>query len=208
MKSLFITFEGQEGAGKSTQIKLLADFLQAKGHDVILTRDPGGTKIAEEIRHILINRENAALSKETEALLYIASRAQLALEVIWPHLNKGGIVLCDRFADSTVAYQGFGNFLDIGRLAEISSFAVKSLVPDITFLLAIDPAAGLARKAAHKELDRIEAKEMEYHNLVKRGYDYLAAENPQRIITINGELKESEIHEIVKSHLAFYCKSK
>ena len=201
MPPLFITFEGQEGAGKSTQIKMLYDFLLNRGANVILTRDPGGTDIAEKIRRVLKDRGNDAISKKTEALLYIAARAQLVDEVIAPHLAADGIVLCDRFTDSTIAYQGFGNSIDIDRLADISNFASKNLVPDITFLLNISPEAGLARKAVYKELDRIEAKALSYHKAVKAGYDFLAARHPQRIITVDGELAPGEVHEIIKNHV-------
>ena len=198
---MFITFEGQEGAGKSTQIKLAHDYLLSLDFDVIATRDPGGTTIAEKIRHILKDNNNAAISKETEALLYVAARAQLVAEVIRPQLNKGGIVLCDRFTDSTIAYQGFGNSLDVDRLTTINNFATDNLVPDITFLLEIDPAVGLARKSAYKKLDRIEAKALPYHNLVKDGYKYLAEKNPGRIVTIDAAIGVDDIHDVIKDHL-------
>jgi len=198
---MFITFEGQEGAGKSTQIKLAFDYLQSRGMDVVITRDPGGTLIAEKIRHMLKDKSNAAISKETEALLYIAARAQLVSEVIRPQLAKGGIVLCDRFTDSTIAYQGFGNNLDIDRLLAANNFAIDNLVPDLTFLLAIQPAEGLARKSAYKELDRIEAKALTYHNAVKDGYDYLTARHPERIVSIEATASVQEIHSVIKSRL-------
>jgi len=198
---MFITFEGQEGAGKSTQIKLAFDYLLSLGLDVVITRDPGGTIIAEKVRHILKDNSNAAIAKETEALLYIAARAQLVAEVIRPQLAKGGIVLCDRFTDSTIAYQGFGNSLDIDRLLAANNFAIDNLAPELTFLLTIDPAQGLARKAAYKQLDRIEAKELPYHNAVKIGYDYLAARNPGRIVAIDAAIGVQEIHHVIKGHL-------
>jgi len=200
---MFITFEGQEGAGKSTQIKLAFDYLHSLGLDVVITRDPGGTIIAEKIRNILKDNNNAAIVKETEALLYIAARAQLVSEVIQPQLSKGGIVLCDRFTDSTIAYQGFGNSLDIDRLLAVNNFATGNLVPELTFLLSIDPTEGLARKTAYKELDRIEAKELPYHNAVKVGYDYLAATNPGRIVTIDAAMSVQEIHHVIKGHLQY-----
>lgn len=202
MASLFITFEGQEGAGKSTQSKMLYDFLLSRGADVVLTREPGGTKIAEKIRHILKDRENDAIAKQTEALLYVAARAQLVEEVIAPRLAAGGIVLCDRFMDSTIAYQGFGNGIDIEHLTTISNFAARGLVPDLTFLLIVEPEVGLARKAAYKELDRIEAKAIDYHARVKKGYEHLAAKHPGRIAAIDGGLGVEDIHGIIKGRVA------
>ena len=201
MASLFITFEGQEGAGKSTQIKMLYKFLSDAGDNVILTREPGGTDITEKIRRILKDAQNADITKEAEALLYVAARAQLVDEVIKPHLEADGIVLCDRYEDSTIAYQGFGNALDIDRLTDISNFASKGLVPDITFLLKIEPSVGLARKSAYKMLDRIEAKDMTYHNAVQQGYDYLTEKNPGRIVVIDGTLPPDEIFGIIVRHV-------
>ena len=196
---MFITFEGQEGAGKSTQIKLLYDYLLRKGTNVILTREPGGTEIAEKIRDILKDAANVALSKKAEALLYMAARAQLLDEVILPHLSSGGIVLADRFTDSTIAYQGFGNALDIDVLDYISNFATSGLVPDITFYLQIDVAVGLARKLTCGKPDRIEQKDLAYHMDVKKGYEYLLIRYPQRIIPIDGGLPQDEIHETIKN---------
>ena len=198
---MFITFEGQEGAGKSTQIKLLYDYFLAKGADVILTREPGGTDIAEKIRHILKDTGNTAMSKKAEALLYVAARAQLADEVILPHLAGGGIVLSDRFTDSTIAYQGFGNGLDLDKLVSMSNFAGDSLVPDITFYLQIDVEVGLARKLAEGAPDRIEQKGLSYHMKVKKGYEYLLRNFPQRIFAIDGRLSQSEIHNIIIKHI-------
>jgi len=198
---MFITFEGQEGAGKSTQIKLLYDYLLAEGANVILTREPGGTEIAEKIRHILKDTDNAAMSNKAEALLYIAARAQLADEVILPHLASGGVVLSDRFTDSTIAYQGFGNGLNIDELISMSNFAGESLVPDITFLLTIDVKAGLARKLTQGAPDRIEQKDLSYHMAVKKGYEFLLRMYPQRILAIDGELQQDEIHEIIINHI-------
>ena len=198
---MFITFEGQEGAGKSTQIKLLHDYFLAKGANVILTREPGGTEIAEKIRHILKDTNNAAMSAKAEALLYIAARAQLADEIILPHLARGYVVLSDRFMDSTIAYQGFGNRLNVDELISMSNFAGESLVPDITFYLKIDVEAGLARKLAQGAPDRIEQKELSYHMAVKKGYEYLLRMYPERIIAIDGEMPQEEIHNIIISHI-------
>jgi len=200
-KELFITFEGQEGAGKSTQIKLLYDYFLAAGKNVILTREPGGTDIAEKIRAILKDTGNSAMSNKAEALLYIAARAQLADEVVLPHLASGGIVLSDRFTDSTIAYQGFGNGLNIDELVSMSNFAGDSLVPDITFYLQIDVKAGLARKLAEGEPDRIEQKDLSYHMTVQKGYEHLLRMYPDRIFAIDGALPKDKIHKIITNHI-------
>ena len=193
----FITFEGQEGAGKSTQIKLLYDNLILRGYNVILTRDPGGTLISEKIRDILTDLNNNAIAKETEALLYIAARAQLVNEIIAPHLVSGGIVLCDRFVDSTIAYQGFGNKLDVDKLTSINIFVAKGLVPDITFYLRIEPSEGIKRKSAYKELDRIESKALHYHMAVKNGYDQLSERFKERFVTIDAKISIEDIHKTI-----------
>ena len=202
MAGLFITFEGQEGAGKSTQAKLLHTHLSSLGLDVILVREPGGTAISEKIRYILKDTANAAITKETEVLMYIAARAQLTNEVIYPYLLRGGIVICDRFTDSTIAYQGFGNKLDIDMLASMSNFATNGLKPHICFLLKIDPTEGLARKSRIASLDRVEQKPMSYHMAVKEGYDYLANMDKKRIKVIDAGLSEQEIHRIVCGNLS------
>ena len=199
--ALFITFEGQEGAGKSTQAKLLHDYLVAHGIKVFLTRDPGGTDIAEKIRDIVKDVQNVAISKRAEALLYIAARAQLVEEVIRPKLESNTIVIRDRYTDSTVAYQGFGNNLDVDELTHIGNFATGGFMPDITFYLRIDTEDGLARKLAQDKLDRIEQKDLSYHANVRLGYDYLAKKYPQRIITIDGSLPQNEIHQQITKHI-------
>ena len=198
---MFITFEGQEGAGKSTQIKLLHDYLLGKGANVILVREPGSTKIAEKVRDILKDTANTEMTKKTEALLYLAARAQLVREVISPQLAAGGIVLCDRFTDSTIAYQGFGNGLDIDELTALNDFATGGLVPDITIYLRIDVREGLARKSADSALDRIEQRELSYHNMVKKGYEHLLKNNPQRIFAIDGNLPQEQIIETIAKHI-------
>ena len=205
---MFITFEGQEGAGKSTQIKLLHDYFVSMNADVIMTREPGGTAIAEKIRDILKDTANVALAKKTEALLYMAARAQLLDEVILPHLARDGIVLADRFTDSTIAYQGFGNALNIADLDYINNFAASGLVPDITFYLRIDVAAGLARKLAQGKPDRIEQKNLAYHMAVQEGYEYLLKAYPRRIIPINGGLPRDDIHETIRDHITNYKRRK
>lgn len=190
-RGLFITFEGTEGCGKSTQIPLLAERLRACGRAVRILREPGGTPIGEEIRHTLKHsKDNAAMSAETELLLVNASRAQLVREVIRPALEAGEIVLCDRFYDSTIAYQGFGRQLDMSLVKAIIDVAVGSTHPDLTLLLLVPHALSeqrrLARQAAHPVLrDRFEEADAAFFARVARGYQSLAAAEPQRVRTVD-----------------------
>lgn len=196
MKGKFITFEGSEGSGKSTQAALLCDYLKAQGKDVQLIREPGGVKISEAVRAILLDVKNTAMSKECETLLYMAARAQLVEEVLVPALQKGVFVLCDRFLDSTVAYQGYGNGGDIHFIQEIGRIATKGIVPDLTFLFDIDPGEGLARTG--REKDRIEKRPLSYHQKVRQGYLKLAKEEPERIKVIKVDKEKEKIFAVVK----------
>ncbi|MCS7041134.1 MAG: dTMP kinase, partial [Caldilineales bacterium] len=146
---MFITFEGPDGSGKSTQIKLLAERLQAEGHNVLLTREPGGTEIGEQIRAVLHDLKNRAMHPRTELLLYSAARAQLVEQVIRPHLAAGGLILSDRYYDSTLAYQGYGHGLDLTALRQITTFATGGLTPDLTLFLDLDAELGLRRRQAN-----------------------------------------------------------
>ncbi|MCL2234822.1 MAG: dTMP kinase [Defluviitaleaceae bacterium] len=197
MSDIFITFEGGEGAGKTTQIQLLHDYLSAKGLAVAAVRDPGGTAIAEQIRSMVKSNANEDIYVRTEALLYLAARCEMVEKLIRPHLSAGRIVLCDRFADSTIAYQGFANGLNLEDLERIGRFATGDLTPKLTFYLKIDPEAGLARKTAQQDLDRVENKGLGYHKKVQEGFDRLAEQNPQRIVTIDAALTAQEIHKII-----------
>ncbi|MDR2168319.1 MAG: dTMP kinase [Clostridiales bacterium] len=198
---IFISFEGGEGSGKTTQIQLLIDYLTARDLPVAAMRDPGGTPIAEKIRTVLKDKKNNALTARAEALLYFASRSQMVETLVRPHLDEGTIVICDRFTDSTTVYQGHANGLNLDELEFIGNFATGGLIPNLTFLLEIEPEAGLARKAAQGKLDRMEAKGLEFHRRVAAGYAHLAKSNPGRIITIDAGLPVNEIHEIVVAHV-------
>lgn len=169
---MFITFEGPEGSGKSTQIKLTAAWLREQGYDVIQTREPGGTLIGDQIRHVLHAVENTAMVSEAEILLYSASRAQLVGQIIKPNLNKPNtIILCDRYFDSTYAYQGYGRGLDLEKLRAITQFATGGLLPDMTLLLDIDVERGLARRVANaEEMNRLDLEKVEFHQRVRVGY--------------------------------------
>ena len=178
---MFITLEGPEGAGKTTQLRALADFLRGCGHDVVTTREPGGTPIGDQIRHVLHDTANAAMSPTAELLLYAASRAQLVAEVIQPALAAGRVVLCDRYADSTMAYQGYGRGLDRDALAALTAVATGGLRPDLTLLLDLDVARGLARRRDEgEEMNRLDLETLEFHRRVREGYLTLAAAEPAR----------------------------
>ncbi|HRE49009.1 MAG TPA: dTMP kinase [Aggregatilineales bacterium] len=184
---MFITFEGPEGGGKTTQIAYLADWLRAEGFRVLHTREPGGTDIGNQVRRVLLTPGNA-MSAACEFLLYSASRAQLVNEMIRPALAAGEIVLCDRYADSTLAYQGYGRGLDLSALRTITAFATGGLQPDLTIYLDIDPAAGLARRAtSSKGLDRLDAESLDFHHRVREGYMTLMAETPERWTRIDAD---------------------
>src|SRR5476651_707948 len=185
-KGLFITFEGSEGCGKSTQVELLARRLRALGHRVRMLREPGGTPIGEEIRHTLKHsKDNAAMTAEAELLLMNASRAQLVREVIGPALAAGEIVVCDRFYDSTIAYQGFGRGLDLQKMKTVIEFAVGETKPDLTLLVHIPPEVSAERLRSRQETlpfvrDRIEEADQKFFERVAHGFDIIAATEPQR----------------------------
>jgi len=202
-KGLFISFEGVDGCGKSTQVKLLKDKIASEGIKVELVREPGGLKISEEIRKILLNPDNSSMNYETEALLMTASRAQLTEEVIKPLLAKGFFVLADRFSDSTLAYQGGGRKLDIDILKKINSFATKNLVPDITFLIDLKPEDALLRSGVSSP-DRIEGAGIDLQKDVQKTYIRLAKEFSNRFIVLDGYDSISSIHSIIWDKIINY----
>jgi dTMP kinase len=189
---LFITFEGGEGCGKSTQSRALYIRLKRRGVPVLLTMEPGGTALGRCIRNLLKKQVDVAVSPEAELLLFNASRAQLVEEVILPALKKGLVVICDRFSDSSTAYQGFGRGLDINAVKSVNRFAAKGLEPDLTILLDIPPADGLQRKSGGAE-DRFERELTEFHRRVRRGYRRMAISEPGRWLVIDGRLPRKEI---------------
>ncbi len=199
-KGLFITFEGPDGSGKTTQIKLLRDYLKSKGFEVMVTVEPGGTEIGQKIRKILLVKGNLDISPKAETFLFLASRAELASKVIVPALEKGKIVICDRFFDSTVVYQGIGRGLGEKQVLEMSLWASGGLVPDITFLLLVKVSGGKKRMDhANKKRDRIELEEDEFKQKIYRGYLNVSGENKERFVVIDGEKSVESIFEEIKS---------
>lgn len=198
-KGLFITFEGPDGSGKTTQIERLKDFLKEKGYEAVLTREPGGTAISEKIREIILDKNNTEMDYMTEALLYAASRAQHVAQVIKPALDHGRTVICDRFIDSSIVYQGFGRGLG-DSVRVINEFAVKGCFPDITFLLKVDPQIGKLRIKADEQ-DRLELERIEYHNEVFKAYIELEKLYPERIIGIDAGRSIEDICKEIQSHI-------
>jgi dTMP kinase len=196
---LFITLEGPEGCGKTTQAPRLAALLRENGWDVLLTREPGGTPISEAIRQLLHDPANSDMRSSTEILMYCAARAQLVGQQLIPHLQKGGAVICDRFADSTVAYQGYGRGIDIHTLGFISDFAAEGLHPNITFLLDVPVEIGLGRrKQSGGEWNRMDALAVEFHQRVRQGYLELAHQDPTRWSIINASVGVDQVWEQIK----------
>ena len=204
--SLFITFEGPEGSGKTTQIKRLTEHLRGRGCDVLTVREPGGTSISEQIRAVLHSLDNREMQPRTEILLYCAARAQLVGQVIRPHLQSGGVVLCDRYADSTLAYQGYGRSLDLQTLRMILDFATGGLRPDLTLYLDIDIEAGLKRKkTGGDEWNRMDDLDIEFYRRVRNGYLEMVARDPARWVVVDAardaEMVAREIRERVEKRL-------
>ncbi len=203
---MFITFEGPEGSGKSTQIRLLAEFLRARGLSVEVVREPGGTPIGDQVRHVLHDTANTAMSPEAEVLLYSASRAQLVSQRIRPSLAAGRVVLCDRYADSTMAYQGYGRGLDLGMLAALTEIATGGLKPDLTLLLDLDVSAGLSRRRVRgEEMNRLDLEAVAFHERVREGYRLLANADPERWVRIQADrsvdVVAADIREAVLARL-------
>ena len=177
---MFITLEGPEGSGKSSQLPDLAEFLRGQGWDVLTTREPGGTPIGDQIRQILMRLDNQELHPRTEILLFLASRAQLVEQVIEPALREDKLVLSDRFGDSTLAYQGYGHGIDLATLRAMLAFATDNLKPDLTLLLDVDVEIGLQRKRKEDEWNRLDAYELAFHQRVREGYHELCRQEPER----------------------------
>ena len=207
-RGLFITFEGIEGCGKSTQSKLLCDYLRRRGYGCAYTREPGGTGLGEKIRETLLHSKNIQISALAEVFLFEAARAQIVREIISPALNKNKIVICDRFYDATTAYQGFAGGIPLDVIKLLNKAATGGLKPDLTILLDIDTQAGL-KKAKKKGIDRMEAKAIAYHRKVRAGYSELARKEPQRIkiVKVEADLNKTQ-EKIRKIVLKTICHSR
>lgn len=214
MTGLFITFEGPEGSGKTTHARLLYEYLRDKEYPVVLTREPGGTRISDKVRQVLLDPENTDILPRTEILLFSASRVQLSEEFIRPHLDRSHVVICDRYADSTMAYQGHGLGLDLDTLRVITAFATGGLTPDLTLYLDVPIETGLRRRlglGSNAELpgngnqlplfdkwDRLDMKDLEYHRRVQRGYEQLMLAEPDRWHRVDANRSLAEVQDDIR----------
>lgn len=203
--SFFITLEGPDGSGKSTQAKLLSEKLLSLGFDVLLSREPGGSFIGDQIRQVLFTLDNTSMHPKTEFLLFSASRAQHVNEILEPHLDKGGVVISDRYFHSSLAYQGYGHQLELEKLHDITSFATNGLIPDLIVLLDLPVKEGLRRRKSDGDWNRLDAYLEEFHRRVRQGYLSMAASDPDRWVTIDGvpdvERIQAEIQNVVIARL-------
>jgi len=203
IRGKFITFEGPEGSGKSTQGRLLVKYLRSKGRKAIFLREPGGTSVSEKIRKILLDKSNHRISPLSEMLLYMAARAQLVQEIIKPALARGYFVVCDRFLDSTIAYQGYGLGINLSLIEYLGKSVTFSIKPDLTIFLDVEVRRGL--RACGRKLDRIEQRSLAYHQRVRRGYLTLAAKYPRRIKIVKPDKQKAktqvEVRKIIKRYV-------
>lgn len=195
--SLFITLEGPEGSGKTSAINKVKEILQSQGHEIVMTREPGGTSISEQIREVILNKNNTSMDPRTEALLYAASRRQHLVEKIWPSVKEGKIVICDRYLDSSLAYQGFARNLGIEDILKINMYATENTFPDLTLLFDLDPEIGLGRINADKnrEVNRLDLEKLSFHKAVREGYLKLAKMYPERFVIIDASKSKEEVVE-------------
>ena len=198
-RGLFITFEGTDGAGKTTQIQRLSADLRGASYDVCLTHEPGGTPISEQIRDMLLNPDHSEMAPTTELLLYAASRAQHVSEVIKPALEVGNIVISDRFADAMVVYQGYGRGLDLERIHYLNRIATDGVTPDVTFVLDLPVEIGLQRVQKSRRLDRLEREKIEFHRRLREGYRALAKQEPQRLKIIDAQVSPECVYAQIQA---------
>lgn len=195
---MLITFEGPEGSGKTTQIPIATEWLRSKGFPVVVTREPGGTDIGDQVRGVLTRLSNTSMGPSAELFLFLASRAQLTYELIQPALADGNIVVCDRFTDATLAYQGYGHGLDLAFLKSMNTFATQGRVPDLTILLDVDPEVGIARRrSGGGEWNRLDAMQMEFHKKVRSGYHSLVAQEPWRWRVVDASRSHEEVSRAI-----------
>jgi len=200
-KGLLISFEGGEGAGKTVQIKLLADELRRQGQEVVITREPGGTTISEQIRQVVLSPKNVAMAFTTEVLLYQAARAQIYQELILPSLTAGKLVLCDRSRDSSLVYQGVARGFDEKLIEQLNDISTKNTYPDAVILLDLPVKTGLARRNGSKKIDRLDMEKKEFHEKVRKGYLKLAKRRSKNWIVIDGAKSVDQVHRDILSAL-------
>ncbi len=207
MKGIFISFEGIEGTGKSTQAKLLYQFLFGKRYEVILTEEPGGTQIGLRIRELLLSVEHKGMTSLTELLLYSSSRAQHLHQIIIPAIRKGAVVITDRFSDSTIAYQGYGRGIDLNVIGSIDRIVTGNMKPDLTILLDLDVETGLKRNRGINKTDRLELEDPEFHRRVRNGYHEIAARERERIKLIDASGGIEEIQDRIVGVVTDFIRS-
>ncbi len=201
MKGKFITFEGCEGVGKSTQIRLLQAYMDERGIEYYMTREPGGSSISEQIRAVILDGKNAEMTDECEALLYSASRVQLLSEVIKPRLDAGELVFCDRYVDSSLAYQGYARGLGVEFVERINDYALREFTPDLTVFLDLDPSKAFMRKGGADKTDRLEQSGMSFHEKVYKGYKELSKKYANRYLVIDASGSKMQTHHKIISAL-------
>lgn len=209
MNGYFITIEGGEGAGKTTVLTSVAEHLEKKGYDVLTTREPGGIEIAEKIRRIILNPEHTAMDGRTEALLYAAARRQHLVEKVYPALEQGKIVLCDRFIDSSLAYQGYARQLGMDDVFSINQFAIQDCMPNLTLFFDISPKKGLERISVNKdrERNRLDLENLAFHEKVYKAYQLLVDRNPERIQVINADQSIEKVEREAMSHIVHHLEN-
>ena len=206
---MFITLEGPEGSGKTTAVNYAVKKLEELGYQIVRTREPGGTPISEQIRNVILDKENTAMDPRTEALLYAASRRQHLVEKVWPAVKEGKIVICDRYLDSSLAYQGGARNLGVDNILNINMFATEGTFPDLTLLFDIDPKIGLARIAANanREVNRLDLEKLEFHQKVRDTFLQLAKRYPDRFVIIDASKSQEEVADMtLKVILERLCK--
>lgn len=206
---MFITLEGPEGSGKTTAVEAAVKELEARGYQIVRTREPGGTPIAEQIRNVILDKENTKMDPRTEALLYAASRRQHLVEKVWPALKEGKIVICDRYLDSSLAYQGGARGLGVDNILNVNMFATENTFPDLTLLFDITPEEGLKRIAANasREVNRLDLEKLEFHHKVRNTFLELAKRYPERYVIIDASKSREEVAKAtLEAILSRLCK--
>ena len=193
--SLFITLEGPEGSGKTSAIKIVKETLENEGYQIVMTREPGGTPISQQIRNVILDKNNTAMDYRTEALLYAASRRQHLVEKVWPNVKEGKLVICDRYLDSSLAYQGFARGLGVEDILNVNMYATEGTFPDLTLLFDLPPEVGLARINANsnREVNRLDLEKISFHEKVRNGYLELAKRFPTRYVIIDASMPLEEV---------------